>query len=212
MTKYWIRFFLLAVTGWGTVFASDLPPILWDRVDGSSVAKGARYYQEYKKASKDRKFGGESAEYTYLFIGAVYGIAQGPMGQLGYFCVPEGVSDAELYDKVAPVLLREKWLWSANARVLVLSALGALYPCTNRTLTTEERDLAELLENEVAAAGAFTALQMHQLPDDVRTRTSDALSNGIGHLELRTRLDTSQVQLVLVPSDGSEPQALTHTK
>jgi hypothetical protein len=58
---------------------------------------------------------------------------------------------------------------------------------------------------------ALTALQTHQLPDEVQTRVNDAIRNGTAHIELRTRLDTSQTELVLVPTDGTEPLWLTRT-
>lgn len=43
-------------------------------------------------------------------------------------------------------------------------------------------------------------------------RANDAIRNGTAHIELRTRLDTSQTELVLVPTDGSEPLWLTRTE
>jgi hypothetical protein len=76
----------------------------------------------------------------------------------------------------------------------------------------DDRDLANmLLQNHFTAAGALTALQMRHLPDEVRTRVTDAISNGTGYIELRTRLDTSQTELVLVPTDGTEPLWLART-
>ena len=45
---------------------------------------------------------------------------------------------------------------------------------------------------------------LKNLPDDVRTRTLDAIHNGTGKVELRTRVESSETELVLVPTDGSE--------
>jgi 16S rRNA G1207 methylase RsmC len=76
-----------------------------------------------------------------------------------------------------------------------------------------DRDLAHmLLQNHFTAVGALTALQMRHLPDEVRGRVADVISNGTGYIELRTRLDTSQTELVLVPVDGSEALWLAKTK
>jgi hypothetical protein len=70
----------------------------------------------------------------------------------------------------------------------------------------DERDLAHmLLRDHFTCAGALVALQMTHLPEEVRTRVADAISNGTGYLELCTRLDTSQTELVLVTTDGKEP-------
>jgi hypothetical protein len=55
------------------------------------------------------------------------------------------------------------------------------------------------------ATAALVALMLKNLPDDVRTRTLDAVRNGTGKVELRTRVETNEVVLVLVPTDGSEP-------
>jgi hypothetical protein len=52
---------------------------------------------------------------------------------------------------------------------------------------------------------ALIALMLRNLPDDVRTRTLDAVRNGTGTVELRTRVETNEAVLVLVPTDGSEP-------
>jgi hypothetical protein len=42
------------------------------------------------------------------------------------------------------------------------------------------------------------------LPDGVRTRTLDAVRKGTGTVELRTRVESNETELVLVPTDGSE--------
>jgi hypothetical protein len=213
MTRNRIPILLFAL-GCGLALASDMPAPLLERVHGSDVARGARYYEEYRKSPKDfkPKLEEEAQEDLYLFMGTVSAMAQSPMDQLAYFCVPENVTVETLYEKVAPILLREKWLWPANGRVLVLAALGSLYPCPDRTLTKEEGELAELALDDVTAAGRLTAFQMGQLPEDVRTRISEALRQGTGHVELRTRLDTSEAELVFVPSDGSKPETVSRTK
>jgi hypothetical protein len=74
----------------------------------------------------------------------------------------------------------------------------------------DDRDLAHMfVRDHFNAAGALTALQMRRLPEEVRARVAEAISNETGYIGLRARLDTSQTELVLVPSDGSEPLWLT---
>jgi hypothetical protein len=73
-----------------------------------------------------------------------------------------------------------------------------------------ERELAEaLLRDHVLASRALAALQLSQLPDAVRSRVHEAIQCGSGFAELRTRAETGQTELVLVPRDGSEPLWLT---
>ena len=75
-----------------------------------------------------------------------------------------------------------------------------------------ERDLAtKLLRDLFTAAGAITALQLRHLSPDARSHVNDAVLNGSGHVELRVRLDTNTTELVLVPTDGSEPLWLART-
>jgi hypothetical protein len=45
---------------------------------------------------------------------------------------------------------------------------------------------------------------LKNLPDEVRTRTLDAVRNRTGNIELRTRVESNKVELVLVPVDRSE--------
>jgi len=52
-------------------------------------------------------------------------------------------------------------------------------------------------------------LQLRQLSADARAHLNDAILSGSGHVELRTRIDGGQVELVLVPTAGSEPLWLT---
>ena len=75
-----------------------------------------------------------------------------------------------------------------------------------------ERDLAEtFLRNHVLAARALTALLLNQLPEEIRSRVNLAIANGTGFAELRTRIETGETELVLVPTDGTEPLWLTTT-
>jgi len=43
----------------------------------------------------------------------------------------------------------------------------------------------------------------------VRSRVHQAVHDGTGHVELRTRIESGQTVLVLVPKDGSETLWLT---
>jgi hypothetical protein len=45
---------------------------------------------------------------------------------------------------------------------------------------------------------------LHELPEQVHSRVHQAVHHGTGHVELRTRIETGQVELVLVPMGGSE--------
>jgi hypothetical protein len=40
---------------------------------------------------------------------------------------------------------------------------------------------------------------------------NQAIANSTGYAELRTRIDTGETELVLVPTDGTEPLWLTQT-
>ena len=76
----------------------------------------------------------------------------------------------------------------------------------------DDRELAErLLRDHFTATAALIALMLKNLPDDVRTRTLDAVRNGTGKVELRTRVESNETELVLVPTDGSEPLWLART-
>jgi hypothetical protein len=63
---------------------------------------------------------------------------------------------------------------------------------------------ATFLKDHFTATAALIALTLKNLPDDVRTRTLDAVRNGTGKVELRTRVESNETELVLVPTDGSE--------
>lgn len=76
----------------------------------------------------------------------------------------------------------------------------------------DDHDLAaQLLRDHFTATAALIALMLKNLPDDVRTRTLDAVHNGTGKVELRTRVESNETELVLVPADGSEPLWLART-
>jgi hypothetical protein len=66
-----------------------------------------------------------------------------------------------------------------------------------------DRDLAaKLLQDHFTATAALIALMLKNLPDDVRTRTFDAVRNGTGKVELRTRVESNETELVLAPTVG----------
>ena len=57
----------------------------------------------------------------------------------------------------------------------------------------DDRDLAHmLLQNHFTAAAALITLQLHHLPDEVRTRVMDAVRNGTGKVELRTCVESKR--------------------
>jgi hypothetical protein len=83
----------------------------------------------------------------------------------------------------------------------------------SESIRCKERELAKaLLRDHVLASRALVALQLSQRPDDVRSGVHDAVNSGGGFAELRTRIDTGQTELVLVPRNGSEPLWLTRTE
>jgi hypothetical protein len=63
----------------------------------------------------------------------------------------------------------------------------------------------QLQRDQVLAPRALIAVMLNELPEGVRSRVHQAIHDGTGHVELRTRIETGQVELVLVPMDGSEP-------
>lgn len=76
----------------------------------------------------------------------------------------------------------------------------------------DERALAEQLQrDQVLATRALAALMRNELPEQVRSRVHQAVHDGTGHVELRTRIETGQTELVLVPSDSSEPLWIART-
>jgi hypothetical protein len=73
----------------------------------------------------------------------------------------------------------------------------------------DDRDLAQaLLKDHFTATAALIALMLKNLPDEVRARAIDAVNNGTGKVELRTRVESNETELVLVPIDESEPLRL----
>jgi hypothetical protein len=76
----------------------------------------------------------------------------------------------------------------------------------------EDHDLAaKLLQDRFTASAALIALMLKNLPDGVRTRTFEAVRNRTGNVELRTRVEWNETELVLVPTDGSESLTLAST-
>jgi hypothetical protein len=68
-----------------------------------------------------------------------------------------------------------------------------------------EHALAErLLRDHFTATAALVALMPKNLSDDVRMRKLGRRRNGTGQVELRTRVESNETELVLVPTDGSE--------
>jgi hypothetical protein len=64
-----------------------------------------------------------------------------------------------------------------------------------------ERELAEvLIRDNVLAARAVASLQLHRLDESVRHHVHQAIANRTGFLELRTRIETAETELVLVPA------------
>lgn len=75
-----------------------------------------------------------------------------------------------------------------------------------------ERALAEQFHrDQVLATRALASLMLNELPDEIRLRVHQALHDGTGYVELRTRIESGQVELVLVPMDGSEPLWIART-
>jgi hypothetical protein len=52
---------------------------------------------------------------------------------------------------------------------------------------------------------------LKNLPEDVRTRTMDAVRTGAGEVELRTRVESNETELMPVPMDRSEALWLAST-
>ena len=67
----------------------------------------------------------------------------------------------------------------------------------------EDYELAEhLLQDDFAASATLIVLMLKDLPDDIRTRTLDAVRNGTGKVELRARVESNETELQLVLADG----------
>lgn len=71
---------------------------------------------------------------------------------------------------------------------------------------SEDRALAkELLGLSLHRNAALIAIMLKNLPDEVRTRMLDAVLDGNDKIELRTRVESKETEMVLVPTDESEP-------
>ena len=71
---------------------------------------------------------------------------------------------------------------------------------------------AKLLQDHFTATAALIALMLKDLPEFVRSRVFDAVRNGTGKVELRTRVESNETELVLVATNGSEPLWLARTR
>jgi hypothetical protein len=84
---------------------------------------------------------------------------------------------------------------------------GLAYPAEqSKGDLMNESELAEKLRaDHRTGAGALVDLQLRRVLEDVRSRVFEALSDGTGHVELRTRIDSAATEIVPVPTDGTEP-------
>jgi hypothetical protein len=74
------------------------------------------------------------------------------------------------------------------------------------------RAMAEQLQrDQVLATRALAAVMLNELPEQARSRVHQAVHDGTGYVELRTRIETGHTELVLVPMDGSEPLWIART-
>jgi hypothetical protein len=70
---------------------------------------------------------------------------------------------------------------------------------------TDRRAFGEQLQRDhVLATRALASVMLNELPEDVRSRVHQAVHDGNRYMELRTRIETGQTEIVLVPIDGSE--------
>lgn len=76
---------------------------------------------------------------------------------------------------------------------------------------SEQHLVEALIRDNVLATRALVCLKLHRLDESVRGRVHQAIANRTGVLELRTRIETAETELVLVPADGTEPLWLTRT-
>ena len=75
----------------------------------------------------------------------------------------------------------------------------------------QPRPAEELQRDQVLATRAFAALMLNELPEGVRSRVHQAIHDGTGYVELRTQIETGEVELVLVPTDGSDVLLIAST-
>ena len=55
----------------------------------------------------------------------------------------------------------------------------------------------QLQRDQVLATRALATLMLNELPEEVRSRVHQAIHDGTGYVELRTRIETGRVELVL---------------
>jgi len=67
------------------------------------------------------------------------------------------------------------------------------------------------MKDHFTATAPLIVLMLKNLPDEVRTRVMDAVRNGTGKVELRTRAESNETELMLVSADGSEALWLART-
>jgi hypothetical protein len=66
---------------------------------------------------------------------------------------------------------------------------------------SDTRALGEQLQrDQVLASRALVALMLNELPEQVRSRVHQAVHDSTEYIELRTRVETGQTELVLVPT------------
>jgi hypothetical protein len=86
---------------------------------------------------------------------------------------------------------------------------ATLSPPGIRRKDMSQRALAEQLQrDQVLASRALTAAMFNELPEYVRSRVHQAIHDGTGYVELRTRIETGEVDLFLGPTDGSAPMRI----
>ena len=72
-----------------------------------------------------------------------------------------------------------------------------------------KRALADQFQrDQVLASRALVALMLDELPEQVRSRVHQAVHDGTGKVELRTRVESNETELVLVLTDGSKALCL----
>ena len=95
--------------------------------------------------------------------------------------------------------LRRRRIWEVAGRFRI-SAL--LLVRLHRLGWYGMRALAEQLQrDQVLATRALASLMLNELLEEVRSRVHQAIHDRTGYVELRTRIETGQVELVLVPTD-----------
>ena len=103
----------------------------------------------------------------------------------------------------SPILKLVAFGFGCMAPFLVAYLMHPFFPMKDDALADE------LLADHLTASAALIELMLENLPDEVRTRALDAVRNGTGKVELRTRVESNETELMLVPADGTEPLWLT---